>query len=367
MAPIDRDFINREELSAFLVDDLKKDADDIFETQELYKTLGIIDEGVVLYDLLLGLYGEGVLGFYDLEEERLYVVQDAEELMPLDVLTYSHEYTHGLQQQNFDLYSKRESIKDNSDQSLAYQALFEGDSTISETLYMITNMSTEDQAAARQASQEGASDAFSSAPHVIQRTFVFPYREGPQFVFELYRIENSWDAVNRAYSQVPASTEQILHPEKYQAGEEPKIVEVPDLVGALGEGWTELTRDTFGEFFLLAYLETDVSPEQAVAAASGWGGDQYVLLKGPEDGSLLASLTTWDSTDDAREFNAALMVFTQARTGGEWEPVSEDGAEHVMDLPAQSIYVSVSEADNVLIIAPDRATLDSARAALAEM
>ena len=163
------------------------------------------------------------------------------------------------------------------------------------------------------------------------------------------------------------STEQILHPEKYQAGEEPKIVELPDLVGALGEGWTELDRDTFGEFFLLAYLEDGIPPEQAGAAAGGWGGDQYALFKGPEDGSLLASLTTWDSTDDALEFNAALLVFTEARTGGEWETVGEDGTEHIMDLPGQSIYVSVSQADNVLIIAPDRATLDLARAALTAM
>ena len=366
-ARIDREFINREELTAFLVDDLKEDAEEIYETQELYKALGIIDEGVVLYDLLLGLYGEGVLGFFDLEEERLYVVQDAEELRPLDVLTYSHEYSHGLQQQYFDLFSKRESIKDNSDQSLAYRALFEGDATISETLYMITHMSSEDQAAARQSSQDSVSEAFDSAPNVIQRTFVFPYREGPQFVFELYRIENSWDAVNRAYGRVPVSTEQILHPEKYQAGEEPKIVELPDLAGALGEGWTELTRNTFGEFFLLAYLETDILPERARAAADGWGGDRYALLKGPEDGSLLASLITWDSTDDAQEFNAAMMDFTQARTGGEWEAVGQDGTEHITDLPTQSIYVSISQADTVLIIAPDRATLDLARAALTAM
>ena len=365
MAPLDRDFINREELTAFLVDELEEDAEEIYETQELYKTLGIIDEEVVLYDLLLGLYGESVLGFYDLEEERLYVVREAEEFSPLDVLTYSHEYTHGIQQQTFDLHSKRESIKGNSDQSLAYQALFEGDSTMSEMLYMITNMSSEDQAAARQARQEGASESFSSAPHVIQRTFVFPYGEGLQFVFQLYRIENSWDAINRAYSQVPLSTEQILHPEKYQAGEKPKIVELPELVGALGEGWTELTRDTFGEFFLLAYLETDVPAEQALAAASGWGGDQYALFKGPEDGNLLVSVTTWDTIDDALEFNSALMVFTESRTDWEWEAVGENGTEHIMELPDQSIYVSVSEADNLLIIATDRATLDSARAVLA--
>ena len=364
LKPVAQEFITRQELSEFLIGELDEDVEEILQGQELYRTLGIIDEGVVLYDLLLSLYQEGILVFYETDEDRLYVVKDTEDLKPLDVLTYSHEYTHGLQKQHFDIFSKTRKIEDNSDRSLAYRALFEGDATIAETLYLISHMSSDEQAAARQAGQDSVSEAFTSAPHVIQRLFVFPYREGPQFVISLYTIENSWDSVNLAYERLPESTEQIIHPEKYQTGEKPVTVKLPDLVNAVGEGWTEFDRDTFGEFFLQAYIESGMPPEQAAAAAAGWGGDRFVLLKGPEDKSLLASLVTWDTTGDAVEFAEALMSFTESRTAGTWDPVGQDGTDYVMKLPAQRIYFSVSEADTLLVIAPDDATLEAVRAAL---
>ena len=62
-----------------------------------------------LNDLLLSLYGEAVLGFYTAEEEKLYVVQDAEQFGPPQVKTFAHEYVHGLQQQHFDI----DGIRDN--------------------------------------------------------------------------------------------------------------------------------------------------------------------------------------------------------------------------------------------------------------
>ena len=50
----------------------------------------------------------------------------------------------------------------------------------------------------------------------------------------IFVSENSWEAVNSVYLKPPVSTEQILHPDKYLAGEEPLVPTIPDLGERLG-------------------------------------------------------------------------------------------------------------------------------------
>ena len=83
---------------------------------------------------------------------------------------------------------------------------------------------------------------------------------------------------------MPESTEQILHPEKYTAGEAPVAVTLPaDLATRLGTGWTVPLQDTFGEFQLGIWLrEAGVAGGDATAAAAGWGGDRLAVVEGPD-------------------------------------------------------------------------------------
>ena len=178
LRPTAREIITREELRAYVIENLDEEIDDLEEYQQLYRLLGVIGEDVVLYDLMLSLYQESVLGFYDPEEERMFLVRDEEELSPRDVLTYAHEFTHSLQQQHFDIHSAMETLEDNSDEARAYRALIEGDASISERLYLVYRMSEEEQAAVQEASRAVTLDAFEAAPHLVKRLFYFPYVEG---------------------------------------------------------------------------------------------------------------------------------------------------------------------------------------------
>ena len=362
--PVDIRFISRDEMRVMFREYREEDRDDLYEVQELYVTLGILDRDVSLFDLMLALDGEGVLGFFDSEEEELYVVKDAPEFGPNDALTYAHEFVHNLQQQHFDIHSISEELEDNFDRGLAFRAVVEGDASLSESLYLFQHMDEEEVAAVREAYSKLDTQAFESAPYVIQRTRIFPYREGLQFVFLLLRDANGWDLVNQAFQDLPQSTEQILHPEKYTSSEEPVSVELPDLTDALGQDWSRLGQDTLGEFFLMAHLETGVSPERAAAAAAGWGGDSYVLFKGPEDANLLASLITWDSGNDAQEFFDTFIEFMPVRTNVAWEPPEGDEGSRVMNLPDQIILIKLDADDTQLIFAPDAETLETVRIAL---
>ena len=362
-APVDRFFISREEISEKLLGFFEEDRDEIFEDQRLYAVLGILERDVVLYDLLLTLYSEGVLGCYDTEEQKLFVVQETDEIDPSQERTYVHEIVHHLQQQNFDTYATRQTLKDNRDAARAFRAIVEGDARLAELVYVLQHMSEEEREASQGDVSDALVDAFFSVPRVVQRAYGFPYQEGAQFALSLYR-EGGWNAINLALEEIPQSTEQILHPERYAAGDQPQTVELPDLVEVLGEGWSVLTENTLGELFFQAYLEGGLSTEAAAVAAEGWGGDRFVLLDGPGDEDLFASLLVWDTEEDAQEFFDTFMEFTVTRTGAQWETAGEEATNGLMMLPEQSIFIGLDAMDMVLVFAPDVTTLETARGAL---
>ncbi len=77
-------------------------------------------------------------------------------------------------------------------------------------------------------------------PPLAGRDGYFPYYEGLLFVEYLYERGN-WAEVNKAYENLPLSSEQILHPDKYIQGEQPIEVAPFALESALGEGWREIS------------------------------------------------------------------------------------------------------------------------------
>ena len=141
-------------------------------------------------------------------------------------------------------------------------------------------------------------------------------------------------------------------------------MDLPDIASALGPGWSELHRDTLGEFFLQAYLEAAFSTERAAQAASGWGGDSYALLSREDGRTLLVALLVWDTKDDSAEFFFAFTQFMQGTADGEWEQVDGDGAAQVMSLPDKSVYLQVEAGTTLLIVAPDRSVVETVVAAV---
>ena len=113
------------------------------------------------------------------------------------------------------------------------------------------------------------------------------------------------DGLEKTYARVPESTEQILHPEKYQAGEGPVEIEVPeDFTTRIGPDWDLALDDTFGEFQTSVWLR-DAGAANATEAAAGWGGDRVLVLEGPGDAWATVLATEWDSAADAAEFEAS--------------------------------------------------------------
>ena len=364
LRPVSRQFVTREKLRDLLLEEFEEDREDIAADQRLYVALGILDQDADLFGLFLDLYGEGVLGFYDAEIETFYMVLEEEDgFEPSDIRTYAHEFVHALQQQHFDFYATFEALEDNSDGALALRALLEGDASLLERVYLFEHMTEAERDASQSEPSSSLIRAFRAVPHVVQRFFLYPYQEGFLFALEVFRT-GEWDAVDQAFEELPQSTEQILHPEKYFAGHRPITVELPDLTATLGEGWSEVERNTMGEFFLMSYLETDLSNQKASPAAQGWGGDRFSLLKGPLDEIVLVLSIAWDTGDDALEFFDTFLESVQVRTGAVWD-IAGDGQEaSITTRPDQRVFIELDGKGTVMIFAPDQALLEATREGL---
>ena len=149
-----------------------------------------------------------------------------------------------------------------------------------------------------------ATRIFEQMPSVLRESLLFPYTSGLTFTQRLHGF-GGWDAVNAAFAKPPATTEQIIHPAKYDLGEKPITVDLPDdLAKRLGAGWSVGLEDTLGEFQLSLWLSDAGGGTLAGAneAAAGWGGDRAAILDGPGGAVAVVIATEWDTAADASEF-----------------------------------------------------------------
>jgi len=352
-------FITPEELRDRFVAIFEEDypQEEVEIDQEVYVLLDLMEEDQDLYTILLDVYSEQVIGFYDDESKELYVVSKKGELGPLEEIVLAHEYTHALQDQYFDLSSLPLEEEGNSDLSIAALSLVEGDASLVQGIYMWTILDDSEREALSQELEELEDEAFDAAPRVIQENIIFPYESGLNFVMALVE-QDGWQAVDQAYSDPPQSTEQIMHPEKYLERDEPQAIEMPDLENALGGGWEQVDSDVLGEFNIRIYLETFVDTAEAATAAEGWDGDRYVYLKDTEDRKLLVLNSLWDSVSDSQEFFDAYITFVQEKSGGAWTLYLTDVGKRWWKTDGLSLYLSQKGNGVLLIIAPDQVTTE---------
>ena len=337
--------MTRPELQAYYAQRFEdSSSDEEFATdQQVLELLGLLEEGQDLKQLLLDLFSEGVLGFFDTETGDLVVVGEADEFGALEEITYAHEFTHALQHQRFDLLALQERVEEDSEADAALRALVEGDATLSMLRYAGKYLSREE---IRSLSDDDGETDGVDAPQFLIDSISFPYREGLQFVISLYRA-GGWGAVNSAFEAPPVSTEQILHPERY-GSDQPVKVALPQLGPALGEGWRLRDEETLGEFDLKLMLKVHLSDSAASRAAEGWGGDRFVYFQGPAGERLLVLLAVWDSSKDADEFFDAYGRWLRSQ---EIRP-EESGTALVWSTEERRSSLRLQEDRTLLILAP---------------
>jgi hypothetical protein len=205
-------------------------------------------------------------------------------------------------------------------------------------------------------SQRIRSRQVSYIPPVLVNSFLFPYLEGQEFVAALHQ-RGGWAAVNAAWENPPQSTEHILHPQRYLAGDAPQIVALPPLTGTLGSEWQLIREGVFGEFYLRQYLAQQLDAADVDTAAAGWGGDRYaVYWRESPDAVVMALRLVWDTANDSNQFAAAYGRYADRRYGSQRQP-QDDGAVCWQAVDWLCFYHSGSQ--TLIVRAPDVTTIQS--------
>lgn len=355
--PVPAEIIGREQLRANLIVELEseysqEEAD--ADTLELWLLRLVPDRDLDLYQLQLDLLSEQVAGYYDPDRDELFIISDAGnggELGAEGEYTASHEYVHALQDQHFDLETVQGDTDGDADRGLGITSLIEGDASLSSTLYLFQYMG--DRADDLFSGELGSTSVIDSAPAYVSESLIFPYEHGIEFATALY-LAGGNAAIDAAFADPPISTEQILHPEKYTAEQrdDPQAVDLPELAGALGSGWSQTDTDTLGEFDFQVLLREN-GANDADSGAAGWGGARFVLLQNGEQ-AVVALRTVWDTPAEADEFYEALL---------ETLPAGADGGEIVSD-GTRFYGVSFNGDEVVYVAGTDAAAVGAALGAL---
>lgn len=275
-----------------------------------YRLLGLIPDTLDLQRLLVDLYSEQVAGFYDPDSTALFAVQGAD---PAQLrLVVAHELVHALQDQYLPLDSLLRQ-RTNGDRSSAAQAVLEGHATIASLRVLVPDGSLIDQPEFWQSFREQIRQSqatmavFQRAPLVLREGLIFPYLHGAEFM--------RWWAAARpgeplpTADELPRSTEQILHPERYHAGDGPVDLHFVDSAAVLHE-------DTIGEMELHILAASLRGGEVITTLAAGWGGDRYRVFDAPQ-GVALVWWVVWDSETSSRRFrvNVGQRLVARGREG----------------------------------------------------
>jgi hypothetical protein len=358
LQPLDIEIQSREQLQEWLIESLDSyPVDEQAQAERVLVIFGFIEPGTNIASLQQDILGEQVAGYYDAETSTMVVVRSdgAQELSANDEVTFAHEVVHALQDQHFGLISVQGDVDLlTDDELLAIKAMIEGDATVAQVLYMIRNPKLLE--AVEDELENYDSPMLDAAPLFYSETLMFPYDAGSFFVMDIYQ-EGGWESVDAMFAAPPTTTEQILHPEKYLAGEEAIPVTVPELLPVLGDEWTEIDDNSMGEFIIDVFLRNGGARNRVAREASeGWGGDAYVVV-GNEDETAFVWNTAWDTDEDAVEFFEALAATEGERLAANPETVSGD--DHIRLAGSGYVGEIVLDGDTVTYtLAEDEATLD---------
>ena len=311
------------------------DAEELEQARVFYVALGLLDPDLDVHALIVRVLGEQIVGYYDPEQSLMVIREDVAEGLSRRARTLGgaralgdsemvivHELVHALQDQRLGLgetYEQERTI--DADNALA--ALVEGDATLAMIGHMADQRPggslarlTSNPALVRMLLNDNPTSVsgqeIGEAPPIVRVPLIARYIEGLMFCVTLHG-GGGWAEVDRAHRAHPVSTEQILHPEKYAAGEGPETIEMGPLPALLEAGLRVHEEDTLGELEMGIYFGLgDPSADAVPAPAAGWGGDRLRVYR-REDGTTAAVwFTRFDDVEEAREAEAAFEAVRAA-------------------------------------------------------
>jgi hypothetical protein len=305
------DFITKEKIKAFLNKRVKEVAkpEDLRAEELTLKKFGLVPPDFDLARNTIDLLTEQAAAFYDYDKKKLFVTETTATETQEPVL--SHELAHAIADQNYNLSKFIKAGRNSDDGATARLAVMEGQATwlMSELLARGMGQSLKD-SPSLVTTMSGAADnaagqfpVFDKSPLYLRQTLVFPYTKGMLFQHAVFERDGQ-AGFGEVFRKPPASTQQILHPEKYFSGVKPTQPELPQ--PHLPKGYKSLVGGSLGELEHAIMLEQYSGKERAAELAPHWRGCAFDLEESKKAGRIvLLYAVEWDSEDAARQYFAA--------------------------------------------------------------
>ena len=295
------------EFQSRLLKDFDKERPALLEEQEVLSALGLLTKGSDVIEESRSLLSAGVVGFYDPETKQLVVRGTA--ITPYVREVLAHELTHALDDQWFNL--NRPELDNPDDESgFGFVGLAEGNARRIENAY-VGSMSRDEQRQATNEEQQLVAQhpEIFSLPPILLTLLQAPYDAGPPFI-DAVLAAGGQAALDHAFTAPPITSEQILDPSKYLAGEGPVDVTPPTPEGAASN------VGVLGELLLREMLFESLSSGAEVdRAVTGWGGDRYVTWKDASGAPCLRDTFVGDTPTDTSELVDAMTTWADDHNG----------------------------------------------------
>lgn len=312
--------IDRAELPGRLRSQLTKNLPySIDEWSGILEALLLIEKGPGdPFDRLIGLYEAQVLAYYDPDTRTYYALSEpppAVQSLPGGLAAADgvivHELVHALQDQHHGIGRRALALQKDTDASLAYHSVLEGEATLVMLAYLIEQGGADFDTLVREPMFDGLLASAANAdmmvdpatPRYFAKSLEFPYLQGLSFVIEAYR-RGGWKEIDRVHRNPPQSTRELLHPDDYFEGRfKPKtfVSHPPFPVPTI-------SVEHLGEFHwgFLAGKEN----------ARGWMSDRVTIAHDPACAPTVLVETSWESEAAAERFASAYAAFLDSKDIG---------------------------------------------------
>ncbi|HSY58719.1 MAG TPA: hypothetical protein VK795_04115 [Terriglobales bacterium] len=325
--PLKKSLRSKQEIREYLIREEKEDQTEAqrYADAKALEAFGLIPQNFPLDSFMIDVLTDQVAGLYDPKSKEFYIA----DWIPADEqrAVMSHELTHALEDQSFNIDPWIKAARPNDDAELAREAVSEGSALAAMVDYTMRDqkIGVRDLPDVALLIRSGAVEEMdkdpnlAKAPGYIRDELLFPYLAGTSFSQQFLKAHSGWADLNLLFKNPPVSTQQILHPEMYLSGVKPAIVTLPDWKGLIPTDWKLLEENVIGEFGLQEVLKQYLGQDRADALSAAWSGDRYAVFENQKtkDTPLVFRLVLDNSDDAARffgQYSEALELKYKTRT-----------------------------------------------------
>lgn len=297
----------------------------------LMRALGLIEGDIDLFKASNEVSGAGVLAYYSLDDKTITIRGD--QVTPAIGATLVHELTHVLQDQHFGIGERKKVLLKQAEKSgssaeaSVLDAIIEGDAVRVEGLYRDSLPARK-----RKALDDGQNTASTRAsgrmrtkqvPPVMVTLQTAPYTLG-QALVQAVAAKGGNGGVDTLFRDAPTEETVLMDPYRAAAGHR-KAIELD--APTLEKGDKKLASNEFGVLSWYLMLAERLPVHDALRAADGWGGDEFVAFE--RGGSSCARLNyTGRTTQDTSRMLGALQKWISAAPGSPATVGLESGLVH---------------------------------------